>query len=140
MRYRNLVLAAGLAVAALASAGCESVSTDYIREHEPAHMTGDGRIIVEERAAERLGLRTDVVREAHAPASLVIPEGALYYDPNGKTWVYVQEEPLTFVREPIRVKRIEDDLVFLSDGPAAGTHVVTVGVPELVGVETGVGH
>jgi hypothetical protein len=30
--------------------------------------------------------------------------------------------------------------VYLETGPAVGTQVVTVGVPELAGIEDGVGH
>jgi hypothetical protein len=141
MRYRSQGLVAGLAIAALALAACESVSTDYVREHEPAHLEGN-RIIMEEKAAERLGIRTVPVREAGGATSesLVIPYGALVYDIHGKTWAYTEDEPLTYVRERIRVKRIENGRVILSDGPPAGTEVVTVGVAELFGVEAGVGH
>jgi len=67
----------------------------------------------------------------------VVPHGALLYDAQGKTWVYINAEPLVFVRHPIGVAYIDGDRVVLSDGPAPGTAVVTVGVAELFGIEHG---
>ena len=40
-----------------------------------------------------------------------------------------------FVREAIGVERIDGDTAYLSEGPAAGTEVVTVGAAELFGAE-----
>jgi hypothetical protein len=69
----------------------------------------------------------------------VIPYAAVIYDLTGKTWVYTSPEPLTFVRQPISIDYIEDDMAVLVDGPDAGTLVATVGVAELYGADTGVG-
>jgi hypothetical protein len=71
---------------------------------------------------------------------LVIPYGAVLYDAEGDTWAYTSPAPLTYVRESISVGRIEGDEAILSEGPAPGMEVVTVGVAELFGAETGVGH
>jgi hypothetical protein len=68
----------------------------------------------------------------------VVPYAALLYGVNGETWVYTNPEPLVFVRQPIVVDHIEDDLAILSEGPEVGTAVVTVGAAELFGAETGV--
>ena len=70
----------------------------------------------------------------------VIPYEALIYDADGGTWVYVEEDPTTrsFVRYPVTVDFIEGDLVVLTEGPPAGTKVVTVGGQELFGADTGV--
>jgi len=68
----------------------------------------------------------------------VIPYAAVIYDPQGAAWVYTSPEPLAFVRQPIVIDYIEDELAVLSEGPAAGTAVVTVGAAELFGAETGV--
>jgi hypothetical protein len=142
---RGVVVAAFAVAVGLAA--CTPVSTDYVREHEPAHAepiegTDLHRVILEPDAAERLGLETAPVREATRGGTqmLVIPYRALYYDPQGVTWAYTQEEALTFVRARIKVDHIEGPRVMLTDGPAPGTEVVTIGVQELVGVETGVGH
>lgn len=68
----------------------------------------------------------------------VVPYSAVLYGVNGETWVYTSPEPLVFVRQPIAIDYIEDDLAILSEGPEAGTAVVTVGAAELFGAETGV--
>jgi hypothetical protein len=70
---------------------------------------------------------------------MVIPYAAVIYDLHGETWTYTSPEPLTFVRQAITVDYIEGDMAVLSDGPAAGTQVATVGVAELYGADTGVG-
>ena len=68
----------------------------------------------------------------------VVPYAAVLYGVNGETWVYTAPEPLVFVRQPITIDYIEGDLAILSEGPEAGTAVVTVGAAELFGAETGV--
>lgn len=70
---------------------------------------------------------------------LVIPFSALIYDIYGDTWVYTNPEPRHFLRVPVVVDYIDGDQVILVDGPAAGTTVVTIGVAELHGTDTGVG-
>jgi hypothetical protein len=69
----------------------------------------------------------------------IVPYAAVIYDLYGGTWVYTHPEPLVFVRHPISVDYIDDDLAVLLDGPPADMQVVTVGVAELYGTETGVG-
>jgi hypothetical protein len=61
------------------------------------------------------------------------------YDPTGATWVYLNPEPLVFVREPVTVADIRGADATLTKGPAAGTVVVLVGASELYGTELGVG-
>ncbi len=68
----------------------------------------------------------------------VVPYAAVLYGVNGETWVYSSPEPLVFVRQPILIDYIEGDMAILSEGPEAGTAVVTVGAAELFGTETGV--
>jgi hypothetical protein len=58
------------------------------------------------------------------------------YDSEGKTWTYINPQPLVFVRHPITVDSIKGDQAILSDGPDSGTAVVTVGAEELFGSET----
>jgi hypothetical protein len=70
---------------------------------------------------------------------LVVPYSSLIYDIYGETWVYVNPEPFHFLRVPVVVDFIQGEKVVLIDGPAAGTKVVTVGVAELHGTDTGVG-
>ncbi len=68
----------------------------------------------------------------------VIPYAAVVYGLEGETWVYTNPEPLVFVRQPIIVDYIEGDQAYLTEGPPTGTSIVTVGVAELFGTETGV--
>jgi len=69
----------------------------------------------------------------------VIPYAALIYDAEGGTWVYTKEpNALAFVRYAVIIDFIEGDMVVLTEGPPAGTEIVTVGGQELFGTETGV--
>jgi hypothetical protein len=118
---------------------------------EPAHVehlegTKLSRVTLTAKAAERLDIQTDQVRETEVLYSgetskrMVVPYASVLYDPHGNTWVYTNPEPLVFVRHHIDIDYIEGDLAVLSDGPASGTAVVTVGVAELYGTEFGMGH
>ncbi len=151
---QQLWLTATALVAVVCLAACSQASADPAPSHEePAHVeaiegSDVSRVILTEKAAERTGIQTAPVQEqqvggtpqAGAAARKVIPYGALLYDPQGQTWVYVSPEPLVFVRQAVAVERIDGDLVILTEGPEVGTLVVTVGAPELYGTEFGVGH
>jgi hypothetical protein len=69
----------------------------------------------------------------------LIPFSAVIYDVKGDTWAYTNPEPLMYVRAPLKIDYILGDVAYLSDGPAPGTTVVTLGAAELYGAETGVG-
>jgi hypothetical protein len=45
---------------------------------------------------------------------------------------------LTYLRAAVRVTHTDQALVFLADGPAVGTAVVTVGAAQLYGEELGI--
>ncbi|UCD97986.1 MAG: efflux RND transporter periplasmic adaptor subunit [Chloroflexota bacterium] len=70
---------------------------------------------------------------------LVVPFSSLIYDINGGTWVYINPESLQYLRVPVTVDYVKGDQVVLTEGPSVGTAVVTVGVAELHGADTGVG-
>lgn len=117
-----------------------------VDKNEPALvMPIDGQnfneITLTERAAERLDVQTSPVREeqVNGKQHLVIPYSALIYDLNGDTWVYINPAPLTYHRAAITVDYILGDLIVLVEGPAIGTEVAIIGVPELYGIDTGVG-
>ncbi|MGZ8913852.1 MAG: hypothetical protein ACXW1Z_12195 [Methylobacter sp.] len=99
------------------------------------------RVILSEKAAQRLDIQTAPVREEQVNGAprLVIPYAAVLYGLHGETWAYTSPKSLTFVRQLITIDRIEGDKVILSNGPAAGTQVATVGVAELYGADTGIG-
>jgi hypothetical protein len=64
-----------------------------------------------------------------------VPYSAVYYDGKGTAWVYVNTKPLTYERQRIAVDRVMGDTAVLSDGPAVGTSIVTVGASLLFGAE-----
>lgn len=68
----------------------------------------------------------------------VIPYSAVIYGVEGETWVYLNPEPLVYVRQAIVIDYIDGDQVYLVEGPEVGSTVVTMGVAELFGAETGV--
>ena len=111
---------------------------------EPIEGTELSRVILTEKAAERLGIQTTPVSEAEAPQGsaggdatprTMVPYAALLYDVDGGAFVYTNPEPLTFIRAPITVDYIDGDNVVLLEGPPSGTEVVTVGATELFGAE-----
>ncbi len=109
---------------------------------EPIEGTSLSRIVLSEQAAKRIAVTTAPVADdasSGAPRK-VIPYAAVIYSPNGETWAYTSPEPRVFVREAIGIERIEGDKAILTEGPAAGTEVVTVGGAELLGAESGLGH
>jgi hypothetical protein len=99
---------------------------------EPIDGTELSRVILTEKAAQRIGVETAPVK------GKTIPYAALIYDTEGNTWVYTSPAPLTFVREPVVVDFIDGDLAYLSEALDPDLKVVTVGVAELYGTETGV--
>lgn len=135
-----------LAVLPLMACAGGSESSEH---EEPAiveEVTGSefNKVTLTERAAERLGIQSVPVREESIDGSMksVIPYAALIYGLNGETWAYMRNpgtDSLTFIRTPVTVDRIDGDIVILADGPAVGTEIVTVGVAELYGTDTGVG-
>jgi Cu/Ag efflux pump CusA len=98
---------------------------------------GKTRLVLTSKAAQRLGVRTSVVRRASAHR-VRIPYGAVLYEPNGKAIVYTSPAPLQYLRQPIVVDHISGGSALLTSGPRAGARVVTVGGAELLGTEQGV--
>jgi len=139
--WRPRLLSAGLVlvIAGLPLTGCAEVETEAKAGYEPAKVQpvkgADGvkRVTFTAEGARRTGLQTAAVRETRNRK--VVPYAALIYDAGGKTFVYTSPEALTYIRVEIKVDRIEGDRALLSDGPPAGTKVVTVGVAEVHGAE-----
>ena len=140
MTARRLALLVLLPVA-LAASGCGGGSGDD-ESPSPAvieHVKGSNieRVRLTAEAARRIGVRTAVVQRAGAGNDLVIPYGALLYDPDGNTWAYTSPKPLVFQRQNVKVARIDGNTVMLVKGPSPGTRVVTEGATEIWGVEYG---
>ena len=102
----------------------------------------DEGIILTDKAAERIAIETtkiNAIRNKAGQMRKAIPYAAVLYDPNGKTWVYTERKPLTFLREPVTIESIEDTVAILAKGPEVGTTIATMGIAMLYGVENGVG-
>jgi hypothetical protein len=94
-------------------------------------------LTLSERAEQRLGIQT-------APAvpdpagGLLIPYAALVYDADGAAWAFVRTAPLTYTRTALTAGAITGGQVSVpTSNLKAEDQVVTVGAPELVGIETG---
>ncbi|HZD17070.1 MAG TPA: hypothetical protein VE669_02900 [Actinomycetota bacterium] len=130
-------------VATLLLAACREAASDEHVIDDPATIeqvegSDTPRITLTPRAADRLGIETGrVVDDGEGP---VVPSAAVMVDPEGAFWVYTSPEPLVFLRQEVTVEHQDAGVTYLSNGPPAGTEVVTVGVPELYGAETGIGH
>ena len=130
------VLISASALAACSSAEAVPDGEDPITVEE---ISGSEiwRLTLSASAAERLDIQTAVVEAAGD--GLVVPSAAVIIDPDGTYWVYTNPEGLVFIREEIRPVHEEGLQAFFDEGPAAGTPVVTIGVPELYGAEFGIG-
>jgi hypothetical protein len=140
--------AAGLLLAGLLSGCADTSGPAEVNYPQPATLqpipgTDVNKVTLTALAARQLGVQTRPVAPAPArkgtPARTQIPLTALVYGPDGAAWTYQNTAPLTYVRQPLVIDHIDADTVVLRSGPPVGTPVVTVGGPELLGAEYGVG-
>jgi hypothetical protein len=123
------VAALGLSACGPRAATIEKINPSTLKDIEGSDLK---QVILTEKAAERIGVET-------VPASeMVVPYSAVIYDVKGNAWVYTNPEHLTFVRALIVIDRIEGDQAFLLEGLKTDAPIVTVGVAEIYGAETGV--
>jgi cobalt-zinc-cadmium efflux system membrane fusion protein len=90
----------------------------------------DGRLT----PGQRLGVSIPL---ADALESSVVPWSAIVFDVNGGTWAYTQAGPRSFTRRRVTVQYTVADDAVITNGPPVGSKVVTAGVQELFGAETG---
>lgn len=142
MQHRKHWLVVALIVSSLHLAACGQAPEAAIEESQPIQLApadGDNprSATLTEEAARRLDIQTAEVRdmEVNGAQQKVVPYAAVIYDTEGATWVYLNTEPLTFIRHPITVTDIEGDQALLADGPPSGSAIVTVGATELFGAE-----
>lgn len=130
------VVAAAVPLAACAPDSAEPAAEDpaTVEEIPGSELS---RITLSAKAVERLGIETEPVAEGGS--QLTLPYAAVLYDSEGRTWAYATPDENVFVRHEIVVDRVDGDVVFVAEGPPAGTEVVTTGAAELFGTETGVG-
>jgi lipoprotein-anchoring transpeptidase ErfK/SrfK len=127
-------------------AGCGAAQSASPAKEKPAVVEAIAgkdvkSVTLTEQAGKRVGIETVEVTAADA-AKTTVPYAAVLYTPDGATWVYVQTKPLTYVREKVVIADVigaAKPVASLSDGPPAGTTVVTTGLYELYGAELGVG-
>lgn len=136
MKRTNFLLLLFVTVITLSLAACgpkpsttEKISPSTLEEIEGSELQ---RVILTEKAAERIGVQTVPVD------GLVVPYSAVIYDVEGNTWIYTNPERLTFVRAQIVIDRIEGDQAFLAQELQTDAPIVTMGVIEIYGAETGV--
>lgn len=136
MKRTHLFLLTLLLIASLQLTACGSapetavnISPSRLKDIEGSDLK---LVILTEKAADRIGVESVPV------GGMVVPYAAVIYDLEGKTWVYTNPEPLTFLRVPVVIDRIEGDQAFLSQKLGTDAPVVTVGVAEIYGAETGV--
>ena len=139
----GLVLIAG--VVSLSACGEASSGYDYetASHHDPAELepikgTDVNRVIVDPEGVERAGIQTAPIRKNGQ--GTVMPHSAVIFDAEGDTYTYTSPEPRTYVRQKIEIDHVNGDSVMLSDGPPAGTEVVTVGAALVYGTEFEVAH
>jgi hypothetical protein len=143
LRRAAVAISPLLVVALLVLPACREVTPQSHEIKEPVTLkeipgTEIEQITLTKSAAERLGIKTVSVEEAGVGS--VIPSAAVFLDPDGKFWVYTNPEPLVFVRQEISFDHEDGDRTFLSAPLPRGTRIVVVGVAELSGAESEIGH
>ena len=138
-----LLIATGAALAGCGEAAGEYEDPETAGHHEPAKLesikgTDVKRVLFSAEGAERVGLQTAQVRVSGQKK--VIPYAAVIYDPEGDTFAYTSPEPRVYIREKVKVSRVDGDRAVLANGPPPGTKVVTVGAAEVYGTEFEVAH
>jgi hypothetical protein len=146
MRVGRWLAVAALLVVGVGATGCRGGGSAEEAAAEPATVeavagTDLSRVTLTDEGAGRLGIRTAPVAPApgNGAARTTVPFSAVLYDADGQAWAYTSTGENAFVRAPITVDRVDGEVAYLRKGPAVGTAVVTVGVPELYGAEYGVG-
>lgn len=136
----SAVLAVGVAACSSADATNETHQETAVSVEAAPDESQPATLTLSELAEKRLGIRTEPVRSVGtgSAATLVVPYSALVYDADGSSWAFSEPRPHTYVRVPLAIRRIAGDEVQLKSGPPAGTPVVVVGAPELVGAEAGI--
>jgi hypothetical protein len=140
-RRPRLAAAALMMLVALSLSACKEVESESAAGYEPSKLEAvkgakeddAKRIVFTKEGAARTDLKTGKVRRNGD--GTVVPYEALIYDDEAKTFVYTSPKPLSYLRAPVTVDRIEGQRVYLSEGPPAGTAVVTTGATEVYGTE-----
>lgn len=138
-KYLIVILLFFLVYSLYVTFNVEKKQTRPYHDENPAHTeeTEDGlyKVVLSSMAAERLDIQTLSVNKTQR----TIPYSSITYDIYGKTWVYENIEPFTYIRRQVSISGVNDSQAILSEYLQNDMVVVTVGVPELDGVEYGIG-
>ena len=131
---RKVAAAIVASLLAVAPAACKQAEVPETEHYQASKITpgeNDHPVVtLTKLGAEQIGLETAPIEKNR------IPYSALMYDAaGGQPYVFVNSERLSFHREDVTVEKVDGDMVDLADGPANGTQVVTVGVPQVHGAE-----
>jgi hypothetical protein len=126
-----------LVAAGLVLAGCSEVASNQVKSQpyslEPTGNPDIQRVKLADPIAARIDLQTAEV--SRTGTETAVPHEAIIYNPLGEVFVYTKPAPGTYVRAPIVVDHVVGDQVVLTEGPPAGTVVVTTGAAELLATE-----
>lgn len=143
-----LLVLAGLALSACGSSAEAPIPPAGRLVTVPGSSTG--KIVLTQLGAQRIGIQTTAVLGVPGPGkngapgrsagdpNVIIPYSSLVYESSGATFAFISPSPLVFTEVPVTVARIQNDSVYVTNGPRPGSRVVTVGAEELLGVQTGV--
>jgi ABC-type oligopeptide transport system substrate-binding subunit len=150
MKFDNRWVLALLVAACLPLSACKKMEAEADEEGEDKAATvvhqeeknpdQPAIVTLTEDAEKRIDVQTAAVQDVDVKGAKqkVMPYAALLYDTQGETWTFTTAEPQTYVRQKIKVDRIEGDKAILAQGPATGTKVVIVGAALLYGAEEGI--
>lgn len=137
--------ATALAIVCLSLASCRKIEEQEKSEqtaatvaHQEAKNPDQPTIItLTDDAQKRVDVHTAPVEQTEVAGKqqTVMPFAALLYSPDGATWTFVNDKPLTYTRQRIDVGPIVGGRVVITKGLAPGTQVVTVGAQLLYGAE-----
>jgi len=147
MTFDHRWIATVIAVSCIPFASCRKIEADTengeqaaatVVHQEKKNQDQPAVITLTEDARRRIDVQTAPINQTdvNGTKQSVLPFAALFYAPDGDTWTFINTQPLTYVRQRIKVDRIVGDNVMLSQGPAPGTQAVIVGAPLLYGSET----
>jgi len=130
-RLAGAIVASLLVAAPTACKQAEEPETEHYQASKITPGEHDHPVVtLTKLGAERIGLETAPIEKRRVPYSALLYDAA-----GGQPYVFVRMKGLSFHREDVTVEKIDGDMVNLTDGPANGTEVVTVGVPQVHGAE-----
>jgi hypothetical protein len=126
-----------VAMAALSGcAGTEAATTESPAAVVAAIENSDvKKVTFTKEAVEAVGVATSAVTKDGPHGELTMPYDAVIYYLDGTTWAYTVTGEREYTRVPVTVTSIAGEQATLRAGPAAGTQVVVVGAPEVLGAE-----